>query len=103
MDSDPPPHPDDEARLRDLGAKLRARELSGAPTTSGGNGEGASNAAVGLKYASEFAGAVIVTTVVGYFIDRVAGSSPWGLLGGLLLGTVAGLYSIVRSARDGME
>ena len=91
---------DDDARLRALGDKLRARET---PREDASHEAPGSNMAIGMKYASEFAGAVLVTTLVGYFIDKVAGSSPFGLLGGLFLGTVAGVYAMVKSARNGMD
>ena len=90
---------DDDARLRALGDKLKAREEHEHVTHEAPG----SNMAIGMKYASEFAGAVLVTTLVGYFIDRFAGTSPLGLLGGLFLGTVAGVYAMVKSARNGMD
>jgi F0F1-type ATP synthase assembly protein I len=46
----------------------------------------------------ELAGAVAAFTLVGIWIDRHFGSSPWGLVGGLLLGIVGGLYNFVREA-----
>ena len=91
----------DDARLRALGEKLEARRtVEAADTQSAENG---SSTAVGLKYASEFAGAIIVAAGLGYFLDQFAGISPWGLLGGLALGTAAGMYSIVQSARREMD
>ena len=94
---------DDDERLKALGEKLKSRDVERETEGTARSASGASNMALGMKYASEFAGAVIVTTFVGYFIDRFTGSSPWGLLGGLTLGTAAGVYTIVRSARNGMD
>lgn len=93
-----PRTPDDEDRLRALGERLKTRE-----TETQAREVGRSRSADGLKYASEFAGAVIVATVIGYFIDRVAGTSPWGLLGGLFLGTASGIYAMVKKAKEGMD
>ena len=39
--------------------------------------------------------------VVGTFIDRKLGSSPWGLLVGLLLGCAAGMYLLIKEAMKG--
>ena len=90
----------DAQRLDALGAKLRDAEQRHAPTASqDGVESNGSGMALALKYTSEFAGAVIVTGVIGYVIDRVAGTSPWGLLVGIMLGTVAGFYALVRSAQ----
>ena len=35
---------------------------------------------------------------LGWFFDHVAHTSPFGLIGGLLIGTVASMYSTVRAA-----
>jgi len=88
--------PDDDARLKALGESLKARVEPEAEVS------GATNMALGMKYASEFAGAVIVTAFFGYLLDRFVGTTPWGMIGGVLLGTVAGVYSIVKSAQKGM-
>jgi ATP synthase protein I len=35
---------------------------------------------------------------LGWFVDHLAHTSPFGLIGGLLIGTVASIYSMVRTA-----
>ncbi len=35
---------------------------------------------------------------LGWFVDHLAHTSPFGLIGGLLIGTVASIYSAVRTA-----
>jgi ATP synthase protein I len=47
--------------------------------------------------------AVLISGVLGglgfgWFIDHVAHTTPFGLIGGLLIGTVASIYSAVRTA-----
>jgi F0F1-type ATP synthase assembly protein I len=42
-------------------------------------------------------GAIILLGGIGYAIDRWRGSSPWFLLGGLLLGLVIGFYDLARA------
>jgi len=42
-------------------------------------------------------GAIILLGGIGYTIDRWRGTSPWGILGGLLLGLVVGFYELARS------
>lgn len=46
----------------------------------------------------ELVGAVVGFTLVGYWIDRHFGSSPWGLLIGLGLGLVGGMYNLIRQS-----
>ena len=54
--------------------------------------------AQGVKLASEFVAVVLVGAALGWGIDRVAGTSPWGLIIFLLLGFCAGVVNVVRSA-----
>jgi F0F1-type ATP synthase assembly protein I len=53
-----------------------------------------SHAGIGL----ELAGAVAGFALVGYWVDRHYGSQPWGLIVGVVLGIVGGLYNLVREA-----
>ncbi len=62
--------------------------------------DNASGWAVGVRYASEFSASVIVASLLGAGIDYLAGSKPWGLMLGLVLGFMAGTRSIVRTAKE---
>ena len=42
-------------------------------------------------------GAIILLGGIGYAIDRWRGTSPWFLLGGLLLGLVVGFYELAKT------
>jgi F0F1-type ATP synthase assembly protein I len=44
----------------------------------------------------EFVGAVLGLTLAGYFWDGHFGTSPWGILIGLVLGLIGGTYNMVR-------
>ena len=46
----------------------------------------------------ELAGAVGGFALIGYWIDGRYGTSPWGILGGVALGLVGGLYNLVRES-----
>lgn len=55
----------------------------------------------GLRYAGlgiEFAAAVAGLTLVGFWIDRHFGSSPWGVLVGAAIGLIGGTYNMIREA-----
>ena len=62
-----------------------------------------SGMAAGLKYASEFSAAVLVGVFFGYLADKFIGTTPWGLLAGLIFGFGAGVLNVVRSAKEGMD
>jgi F0F1-type ATP synthase assembly protein I len=42
-------------------------------------------------------GAILLLGGIGYGIDRWRGSTPWFLLGGLLLGVVVGMYELAKT------
>jgi F0F1-type ATP synthase assembly protein I len=46
----------------------------------------------------ELAGAVAGFALIGYWIDKHYGSDPWGIIVGLMLGLVGGLYNFVRQS-----
>ena len=42
-------------------------------------------------------GAIILLGGIGYAIDEWRGTSPWFLLGGLLLGLIVGFYELAKT------
>ncbi len=46
----------------------------------------------------ELAGATAGLAFVGYWIDGRYGTAPWGILIGVLIGIVGGLYNLVRES-----
>ena len=54
-----------------------------------------SSAAAGASYT--LIGAILLLGALGYLADQWRGTSPWFLLGGLLLGLVVGFYELART------
>lgn len=50
--------------------------------------------AIGAVYA--LMGSIVGFTVAGYFLDRAFSTSPWLIVGGVLLGTLIGFYQFIR-------
>jgi len=46
----------------------------------------------------ELAGATAGLALVGYWIDGRFGTSPWGILVGVIIGIVGGLYNLVKES-----
>ena len=42
-------------------------------------------------------GALLLLGAIGYGIDRWLGTSPWCLLGGLILGIIVGFYELAKT------
>ena len=55
---------------------------------------------VGMRYGSEFFGGVLVGGGMGFMLDLVAPTSPWGLIVGTMFGFAAGTLNCIRSARE---
>lgn len=94
--------PDDagsDPRLRALGEKLaEARRAPADPEGGGSQSSGLSGIGQAMKVGSEFVAGVIVGFVIGYTIDRLFGTTPWGMIVFLLLGFAAGTLNVMRSA-----
>lgn len=76
-----------------LAARRPAAPESGKTATGGMAGFGQA-----LKLSSEFIAGIVVGAGLGWLIDRIAGTSPWGLIIFLLLGFAAGVLNVLRSA-----
>ncbi|WP_205470662.1 AtpZ/AtpI family protein [Breoghania sp. L-A4] len=51
-----------------------------------------------MRLSTEFVAGVLVGGGLGWFADQFLGTSPWGLIVFLLLGFVAGVLNVLRSA-----
>ena len=98
-DKAPPSESDLHDRLdqlsRDLDAERRQRAAAERPTRPG-----AASYSGAFRLASEFVAGILVGAGLGWGLDRLAGTSPWGLIGLLLLGFVAGIFNVVRAAGE---
>jgi F0F1-type ATP synthase assembly protein I len=59
-----------------------------------------------VKYSGvglELAGAIAGLSLVGYWIDQKYGTSPWGILVGVLIGIVGGLYNLIKESMAAMR
>ena len=43
--------------------------------------------------------AIVLGVAGGVWLDRAAGTSPWGFLGGFVLGAAAGVLNVYRAMR----
>jgi ATP synthase protein I len=83
-------------RLDRLSRDLKAGRPQGG-TADGPRRTDATGYAQATKLASEFVGGVIVGAALGWGLDHWAGTSPFGLIGFLLIGFCAGVLNVVRA------
>jgi ATP synthase protein I len=55
---------------------------------------------LGLRMAADFVAAIIVGAVLGFGIDWLLKTSPWGLIVCLILGFITGVWNVVRTANS---
>ena len=88
---------EDRARLKARLNHFKATQKTILPETDGKPGS-MQGMAQGLKIASEFIAGVVVGAVIGYGIDQLFGTTPFGLIVFLMLGFAAGVMNVIRSA-----
>ena len=59
--------------------------------------------ALGFRLSSELIAGVVVGALLGWAFDHLLSTSPWGLIGLVLLGLIAGVGNLVRSAGVGPD
>ena len=89
--TDEPP----EEALKRLGERLGAVE---AARTQEQSGDAHLAMAQGYRFLGEVVGGVLGGAGLGWLLDRFAGTGPFGLIGGLLVGTGLSIFVAVRSA-----
>jgi ATP synthase protein I len=87
-------------RLRRLGEKIDKRRVnrSADPASASQSVTGPSGFARGFQLSSELVAGVIVGAVIGWSLDYWLGISPWGMIVFVLVGFVAGVVNVMRSA-----
>ena len=98
-DEPPPPELGDlSARLKDLSGRIAAEQSEQAESTKpSASMQGATGFAKGYRLASEFVAGTLVGGLIGYGIDWLFGTLPFGLIFFLLLGFGAGILNMARA------
>jgi ATP synthase protein I len=82
-------------------SEIRGSRKVGTDQPGTGSGDGAARASAmarGFQLSSELIAGVVVGAVIGWGFDRLLSTSPFGLIVFFLLGFVAGVVNVVRSA-----
>lgn len=91
--------PDDLDRRRsDLERALAARKPAGQDAGEGAKTSSLAGMGNAMRLSSEFIAGVLGGALIGWVLDKFAGTGPWGLIVFLLLGFAAGILNVLRSA-----
>lgn len=85
-------------RLRNLDRQLDARRAKGKTPSHGDDEPQKPGYALALRLGADFVAGVILGAALGWGVDRLFGTGPWGLMVFLLLGFAAGILTVMRSA-----
>jgi ATP synthase protein I len=86
------------ARRDALGAALEKRRVENEVQEKKRNTNNMAGLGAALRLTSEFIAGIVVGSLVGWLIDKVAGTSPFALIVFFLLGFCAGVLNVLRSA-----
>ena len=100
---DPNSDAGDEARLRALDARLRAAQHEQAAREDRTPSTAAQGYAMGNQVIALLIGGLAGGALIGWLIDRWLGSTPWGLLVLMFLGTAAAFRNIIRLSNQRPE
>ncbi|GJE60359.1 AtpZ/AtpI family protein [Methylobacterium trifolii] len=95
-----PPDSELSARLRRLESQIDRKRPPAAPGTSAGSkpSNGRSSLGQAMTLSTEFVAGVIAGGILGWIVDHVFGTKPWGLIVLLMLGFVAGVFNVMRAS-----
>ena len=85
-------------RLDALHQRLDARRAKGKTLARVESESAKPGYALALRLGADFVAGVILGAALGWGVDRLFGTGPWGLMVFLLLGFAAGILTVLRSA-----
>jgi ATP synthase protein I len=86
------------SRLRDLDRQLDARRAKDDKPSPADRKPENPGLALALRLGTDFVAGVILGAALGWGVDRLFGTGPWGLIVFLLLGFAAAILTVMRSA-----
>ena len=80
------------ARLKIAKGKVNNSSIKNKKTNS-------SNLGSAFKISTEFVAAVVVGSIIGFILDNLFGTKPWVIIIFFIIGVIAGMLNVIRSAK----
>ena len=80
------------ARLKIAKGKVNNYSIKNKKTNS-------SNLGSAFKISTEFVAAVVVGATIGFILDNLFGTKPWLIIIFFIIGVIAGMLNVIRSAK----
>ena len=80
------------ARLKIAKSKVKHLGIKNKKTNS-------SNLGNAFKISTEFVAAVVVGATIGFILDNLFGTKPWLIIIFFIIGVIAGMLNVIRSAK----
>ncbi len=80
------------ARLKIAKGKINNSSIKNKKTNS-------SNLGSAFKISTEFVAAVVVGSIIGFILDNLFGTKPWLIIIFFIIGVIAGMLNVIRSAK----
>jgi len=87
----------EEKKLGDLTARIRAAEEKSSLSAPGSPSHVAAEPAKASQTGYELVGTIIACVIIGWLFDRYLHTKPWGIIGMLVVGFIAGMLNIWRA------
>ncbi len=85
-------------RLSDLDRQLDKRRAQGKVSSPAEPKSDQAGYGLAIRLGADFVAGVVLGAALGWGVDRLFGTGPWGLIVFLLLGFAAGMLTVMRSA-----
>ena len=80
------------ARLKIAKGKVNNSSIKNKKTNS-------SNLGSAFKISTEFVATVVVGSIIGFILDNLFGTKPWLIIIFFIIGVIAGMLNVIRSAK----
>lgn len=99
MRDDKEPPSEEVAASDDLSARVKKAILASAPRKERGLNE-AGAYGMAMRLVAELVSGPVVGLLIGWGLDKALGTKPWMVIGFVFLGLGAGIFNVMRAARQ---